>query len=124
MAAFNSRSRRRGLLAFSLLALLLAATVAVGLWHVVAVDSLARVGAAVAHLSALAGMFRGVLIGAIALGWPRWLTWLQKRDSITAFDQAIMLAARWRIIGWLLIIELLLGQQLLSHVVRAWSGGT
>ena len=124
MAAFNSRTRRRGLLAFSLLALLLTAIVGIGLWHVVAVDSLARVGAVVAHLSALASVVRGVLIGAIALLWPRLLACLQKRESITASDQAVLLAARWRIVGWLLIIELLLGQQLLSHVVRVWNGST
>ena len=121
MAASNSRSRRRGLLAFTLLTLLLAATVGMGLSHVVAVNSLDRVGGAVARLGMFASLFRGVLIGALALCWPRLLTWLQKRDSITASDQTVLLAARWRIVGWLLIIELLLGQQLLSHVVRAWS---
>lgn len=124
MAAYSSRWRRRGLLAFSLLALLLGATVGLGLWHVVGVDSLARVGTAVARLSVLASAVRGVLIGALALAWPRLLTWLQERDSITASDRAILLAARWRIVGWLLIIELLLGQQLLSHVVRIGTGGT
>ena len=122
MAASNSRSRRRGLLAFSVVTMLLIAAVGIGLWHVVAVDSLARVGAAVTRLSALASVVRGVLILSVALAWPRLLTWLQKRGSIAVSDRAVLLAARWRIVGWLLIIELLLGQQLLSHVVRAWNG--
>ena len=124
MAASNSRSRRGGLLAFSLLTLVLAAAVGIGFWHVVSVHSLARIGAAVAHLGALASLARSALIGSLALGWPRLLAWLQERDSITVSDWAILLAARWRIVGWLLVIEMLLGQQLLSHVVRAWSGGT
>jgi hypothetical protein len=122
MAAFNSTSRRRGLLAFSLLTLLLAAIVGIGLSHVVAVNSLDRVGGAVARLGMFASLFRGVLIGALALGWPRLLAWLQRSGRLSISEQAVWLAARWRIVGWLLIIELLLGQQLLSHVVRAWNG--
>ena len=121
MAAFNSRSRRRGLLGFTVLTLLLAAAVGIGLWHVVAVDSLVHVGMAVARLGMFASVFRGVLIAALALCWPLLLTWLQRRGRLSTSDQATLLAARWRIVGWLLIIEMLLGQQLLSHVVRAWS---
>jgi hypothetical protein len=122
MAASDNRLRRRALLAFSLLTLLLAGTVAIGLSHVVALNSLASVGASVARLGTFASVVRGVLIGALALCWPRFLTWLQCRGWITASDQAVFAAARWRIVGWLLIIELLLGQRALSHVVRAWSG--
>ena len=122
MAASNNRSHRRGLLAFSLLTLLLAGAAGVVLWHLVAVNSLESVREQVARYSVGAGVMRGVVIGALALGWPRLLAYLQRSGRITASDQAVLLAARWRIVGWLLIIELLLGQQILTRFVGAWGG--
>lgn len=120
MAASNSRSHRRGLLTFSLLTLVLAGAVGIGLWHLVAVNSLGSVSEQVARYSVVTGVMRGVAIGTLALGWPRLLAYLQRSARITASDQAVLLSARWRIVGWLLIIELLLGQQILTRFVGAW----
>ena len=124
MAASNSRSRRRGLLTFSLLALVLAGAVGIGLWYAVAVNSMTSVGEQVARYGVVAGVMRGVAIGTFALGWPRLLAYLQRGGRITVSDQVLLLAARWRIVGWLLIIELLLGQQILTRFVGAWGGST
>ena len=122
MAASNNRSHRRGLLTFSLLTLLLAGTAGIGLRHLVAVDSLTSVSERVARYGVLASVSRGVVIGTLARGWPRLLAYLQHSERISASDQAVLLAARWRIVGWLLIIELLLGQHLLTRFVGAWGG--
>ncbi|MCH8250562.1 MAG: hypothetical protein IH913_13260 [Proteobacteria bacterium] len=67
---------------------------------------------------------RLVAIGLIALAWPRLLQYALRSGRISKEDSAELTSQRWRIIGWLLFIELLLGQNLVWRLLQAlgWSG--
>ena len=64
------------------------------------------------------------LIGLIALIWPRLVQSTELTGAISIERSAELKNLRWRIISWLLLIELLLGQNLLWRLLQAvdWSG--
>ena len=107
--------RRRWCLTLSLLAA--AAMIAVGavLWQAVELSSLAAVSARVERWRPLLGGLRLALIGVLAAAWP-WLLLLTSHASDEA-SQARWMSLRWRVVGWLLVIELVIGQNLLSRFV-------
>jgi hypothetical protein len=113
---------RRGLLGLSLLAVVLAAGVGGLLWPAVELSSMAQVAVRVDELKPVATGIRLALIGLVAALWP-WLIGLahpagrigeERRDGL--------LAQRWRMVGWLLVIELVLGQDLLGRFFAAITG--
>jgi len=55
------------------------------------------------------------LIALLALLWPWVSDWLCKKRH-SPFSTAESNHLRWRVIGWLLVIELLIGQSLLTHL--------
>ena len=67
---------------------------------------------------------RLIAIGLIALAWPRLLQYARRSGRISKEHSAELTSQRWRIIGWLLVIELLLGQNLVWRLLQTlgWSG--
>ncbi|WP_018871523.1 MULTISPECIES: hypothetical protein [unclassified Thioalkalivibrio] len=63
----------------------------------------------------LAG-WRWVLIAVVVFGWRYWVSWLGGHLPHEA--QRRLVDARWRVAGWLVILEILLGQNLLGHTVE------
>ena len=117
-------ARRRGLLGFSLLAIVLAIGVGTFLWQTVGVSSVSRVSDQVQQLKPIAAAIRLGLIALLAAAWP-WLVELAYRygrADENKRDQ--LLAQRWRVVGWLLVIELMLGQNLLGQFLTAITGPT
>ena len=113
---------RRGLLGLSLLAAVLAAGVGVLLWQAVELSSVAQVTARVDGLKPVATGMRLALIGLVATLWP-WLLGLAHRAGrIGEKQRDDLLAQRWRLVGWLLVIELVLGQDLLGRFFAAITG--
>ena len=113
----GTRLRRRGF--FTLSGVAAGAVIAVGvvLWQVVEFSSLTAVAQRVDQAKPFLGGLRFALIGLLALFWP-WLSRLRQRlDDDHGLRQARWMALRWRIVGWLLIIELIIGQNLLGRVV-------
>ena len=110
---------RRGLLGLSVVAVVLAAGVGVLVWQAVELSSVAQVAAWVDGLKPLATGIRLVLIGLLAVLWP-WLIGVAHRTGRIGKDRRDhLLAQRWRLVGWLLIIELVLGQDLLGRFLGA-----
>ena len=107
--------RRFWLVGCCLLAFLAALGVGLLLWQAVALSSLAVVAQRVSEAKPLLGAVRLGLIALLALLWP-WLSdWLcKKRHSQLSTPESNHL--RWRVVGWLLAIELLIGQSLLQHL--------
>ena len=104
--------RRRWVFTLSGVAALAVITVSVVLWQVVELSSLSVVAQRVDQAKPLLGGLRLALIGLLALFWP----WLRGRaDDEPAW--ARWMALRWRIVGWLLIIELIIGQNLLGRFI-------
>ncbi len=67
-------------------------------------------------------MARLSLIGLIALIWPRFVQSSELTGTISIERSAELKNLRWRIIAWLLLIELLLGQNLIWRVLQVVDG--
>ncbi len=124
MAVFNSGAslRRPWFLALSLGAAIGVLAVGLALWEAVGLSSLSTVSERVAAARPFAGAVRFALIGVLALAWSRlpalW-TGATGNDDRT---RARWSALRWRVVGWLLVIELVLGQNLIGRFLLAVTG--
>jgi hypothetical protein len=65
---------------------------------------------------------RLTIIGLIALIWPKLVQYSEGSGAISIERSAELRKLRWRIISWLLVIELLLGQNLIWQVTQTWDG--
>lgn len=124
MAAFSSgaQMRRRWFLTLSLVAV--GGVIAVGLvlWQAVELNSLSTVSERVAAAKPFASAIRFALIGLLALAWS-WLPALWAgADSNDDRTHARWMALRWRVVGWLIVIELVLGQNLIGRFLGAILG--
>lgn len=124
MAAFSNGAplRRRWFLTLSLVAV--GGVIAVGLvlWQAVELNSLSTVSERVAAAKPFASAIRFALIGLLALAWP-WLPALcAGADRNEARTHARWMALRWRVVGWLIVIELVLGQNLIGRFLGVISG--
>jgi len=111
--------RRIGFLGLSLLAVTLTIIVGVVLWQAVELSSVSRVSDRIDQLKPIAGGVRLVLIGLVAALWPRLVQITHRYGWIDEGRRDALLAQRWRIVGWLLLIELMLGQDLFGRFFAA-----
>jgi hypothetical protein len=114
--------RRRGLLGLSVLALFLTVGVGVVLWQAVELSSVFWVSGQVDRLKLFAGGVRLVLIGLAVALWPSWVRLAYRYGRLDEDRRDSLLAQRWRALGWLLVIELLLGQNLLGRIFAMTTG--
>ncbi len=112
-------SRRYWFPGLSLLALTLVMTVGALLWQAVELTSLAAVSRTIDGFKPVAGGVRLLLIGLLALFWPRLVAFAACTRNADNHTKAHWLALRWRVTGWLLVIELVLGQDLLGRFLTA-----
>lgn len=113
---------RSGFLGLSALAVVLATGIGVLLWRAVELSSVAQVAARVEELKPFATGIRLALIGLVTALWP-WLIGLAHRAGHIGEERRDdVLSQRWRIVGWLLVIELVLGQDLLGRFFAAITG--
>ena len=124
MAVFNKSTvmRRRGFLGLSLLAVALTIIVGVVLWEGVELSSVSRVSAQIDTIRPFASAVRLAVIGAVAALWPRLAHLAYRYGRIDEARRDDLLAQRWRLVGWLLVIELVLGQNLLGRLVAVTTG--
>ena len=126
MVGFNKpvTVRRRGLVGFSLLAVVLTVGVGALLWQTVGVSSVPRVSEQVQQLKPVAAGIRLGFVVLLAVLWP----WLVERayryGRVNESKRTHLLAQRWRVVAWLMIIELVLGQNLLGQLLTAITGPT
>ena len=124
MAVFhNGRAlHRRWFLLLTLLAFALALVAGGILWHSVETSS---VVAMQTRIDALKPIFTGIrlfLITLVAVVWPFVTSNLHRWGRIDEVQITTMLALRWRIVTWLVVIELVLGQNLLGQVLAILQG--
>jgi len=83
----------------------------------VELTSLAAVSERIAGIKPVAGGVRLLLIAVLALVWPRLVAFAARTRSADDLTRTHWLTLRWRITGWLLVIELVLGQDLLGRLL-------
>ena len=124
MAVFHSGRvmHRRWFLLLTLLAFALALVAGGILWHSVETSS---VVAMQARVDALKPFFTGIrlfLIAVVAMAWPFATSSLRRWGRIDEVQATTMLAMRWRIVTWLVVIEGVLGQNLLGQILAVLQG--
>ena len=115
--------RRRWFVLLMLMAVALALGVGSILWHLVDTSS---VGAVLARVDGLKPVFTGIrlfLIALVAVSWPFLVNRLHHQGRLDEAKTAALNALRWRIVTWLVVIELVLGQNLLGQVLAVLQGG-
>ena len=124
MAAFPSLPMRRRHWSLALTVLAAALTLAIGLllWQSVETSSVIGVQGQVATMKSVLTILRLSVIAVIALLWPMLIGVFHRRRRIDDARRAELLAVRWRIVAWLVVIEVVVGQNLLGHVISALQG--
>ena len=114
--------RRRGFLCLSLLAIALTIGIGVVLWQAVELSSVARVSEQMDSVKTFASVVRLAVIGAVAASWPKWAHLAYRYGRIDEARREDLLAQRWRVVGWLLVIEIVLGQDLIGRFFAVTTG--
>ena len=119
----NSILRRRWFLLLTLLAFGLALGVGGMLWYSVQASSVLAVQTRIQALKPMLTAIRVSLIALVAIAWPWVMNGLHRWGRLDAAQVATLLALRWRIVTWLIVIELVLGQNLLGQFLAALHEG-
>ena len=114
--------RRRWFIGLSFLAVGLIFAVGALLWQAAELSSLSTVSEQVAQLKPFAGAIRLLLIGVLATLWPRLVDLAVRYGRVHATERSKLYALRWRVVAWLLIIELIIGRDLVSRFFLATCG--
>ena len=124
MAVCNSlpSMRRHWFVGLSLLSVALTAVLGVLLWYSAERYLLSAVSEQIQWLKPLAGATRLLLIGLLAAIWPRLVDLAVQYGQVDTTARPRLVALRWRVVVWLLIIELLIGQDLINRFLQAAGG--
>ena len=124
MAVFHSGSvmPRRWFRFLTLLAFVLALIVGGGLWHSIGTSSVVAIQTRVDAMKPVFTGFRLFLIALVAMAWPFLTNSLHRWGRINDTRATTLLALRWRVITWLVVIEGVLGQNLLGQVLAVLQG--
>ena len=124
MAVFhNGRAlHRRWVLLLTLLAFALALVAGGILWHSVETSSVVAMQTRIDGLKPIFTGIRLFLITLVAVVWPFVTSNLHRWGRINEAQATTIRAQRWRIVTWLMVIELVLGQNLLGQVLAVLQG--
>ncbi len=114
--------RRRWFLLLTLLAFALALSTGGILWHSVQTSSVSEIQFRIDALKPLFTGFRLFLIALVAMTWPFFTRGLYRWGRIEEGQRDSLDNLRWRIVTWLVVIELVLGQNLLGQVLAVLQG--
>jgi len=103
----------------SLAAFMLTIVIGAVLWQWVRTSSVIELAHQVSSLKSVFSVLRLTVIALLAAFWPALTHGFARWRQLDNTARAQLLAARWRIVGWLVLLELILGQNLLARFVHA-----
>lgn len=121
MAVFRNgfAMRRRWFLLLTLLAFGLALGIGAFLWNAVQTSSVVAIQTRIEVMKPVFTAIRLLVIALVALLWPAVTRSLHRWGRVDEAGAARLLALRWRVATWLVVIELMLGQNLLGRFLAA-----
>lgn len=114
--------RRRWFVLLTLLAFGLALGIGAFLWHAMQTSSVVALQTRIELMKPIFTTIRILLIALVAMLWPAVTRTLHRWGRVDEAGAARLLSLRWRIVTWLGVIELVLGQNLLSRFLTALQG--
>ena len=114
--------RRRWFVLLTLLVFGLALGIGAFLWHAVQTSSVFAIQTRIDVMKPVFIAIRCLVIGLVALSWPAMTRALHRRGRVDEAGAARLLSLRWRIVTWLVMIEVILGQNLLGRFLIALQG--
>lgn len=114
--------RRRWFVLLTLLTFGLALGIGAFLWHAVQTSSVVAIQTRIEVMKPVVTAIRLLLIGVVALAWPAMTRALHQWGRVDEAGVGRLSSLRWRIVTWLVVIELLLGQNLLGRFLSALQG--
>lgn len=120
MGAFSKgiALRRRWFFFMTLLAIVLTMAMGSILWYSIETSSLVSIQARVVAIKPIFTGIRLFLIALVAILWPFITNGLHLMRKIDADQQATLNTLRWRIVIWLVVFELVLGQNLIGQILQ------
>ncbi len=117
MAVFSNgfAMRRRWFVLLTLIAFGLALCIGFYLWHAVHASSIVAIQTRIEMMKPILTTIRCLVIGLVMLSWPIITRVLHRLERIDEAGAGQLMSARWRVVTWLVVIELMLGQNLLSR---------
>lgn len=124
MAAFRNGfpMRRRWFVLLTLLAFTLALGIGALLWQSVQTTSVVAVQTRIEVMKPVFTAIRLLVIGLVALLWPAVIRTLHQWGRVDEAGVERLLLLRWRVVTWLVVIEVMLGQNLLGRFLAALQG--
>ena len=124
MAAFRNgfAMRRRWFVLLTLLAFVLALGIGALLWYSVQTAPVVAVQTRIEAMKPVSTAIRLLVIGLVALSWPAIHRALHRWGRVDEAGAARLLSLRWRTVTWLLVIEVMLGQNILGRFLTALQG--
>ena len=115
--------RRRWFLLLTLLAVALTLSTGGILWHLFETSSVCEIQSSIDALKPVFSGFRLFLIALVAMTWPFLTSGLYRWGRIDEGQKDTLDNLRWRVLTWLVVIELVLGQNLLGQVLSLLQEG-
>jgi len=118
----NPRARRTGRVLFTALAAGLAVLAGFLLMHRLQIESVQSIRQGIEAWRPVLGAVRGGVILLVALGWNRLVAGLARTRILPPARAGRLTALRWRVVTWMVVLELVLGQGLLVRAVQRAAG--
>ncbi len=117
MAAFHNgvAMRRRWFVLLTLVAFGLTLCIGSYLWYAVQASSIAAIQTRIEVMKPIFTTLRCLAIGFVMLSWPVITRALYRWGCIDEAEAGQLMSVRWHVVTWLLVIELMLGQNLLGR---------
>jgi hypothetical protein len=119
----NIRSRRKGFVLFTAVAVLLTALVGYLLMHRLQTDTVQSLQQSIDAWRIPLSAIRWTAIAVVFLSWHRLVGWLAYAGLLSRTKVTQLTSLRWRTVTWLVLLELVLGQgvlvQAMGLMVRA-----